>query len=542
MRLTGIFVTVALALSSSVASADDWPQWGGRPDRNMASDAKNIPMSFGPGRPKDTSRQIDMSTTRNVKWVIVLGSQTYGNPVMSGGKIVVGTNDAMLTDDRFKRTRGGLIICFDAETGKTLWTLVVPRFQTREKLFYIDQMNLGICNSATIEGDRAYVVTGRGEVLCLDMNAQADGNDGPFRNEGKFMVTAGRPAAKLNKSDADIIWRYDMVTALPVRPHDAVSCAVLIHGNFIYTGTSNGVDLSHINVPYPDAPSIIVLDKKTGKLLARDDAKIGRRVLHGQWSSPTMGKVGDKTLVFYGAGDGLLYAFEALSEAPDDGKPATLKELWRYDCNPRDYRFRSDGSKILYPRLTGPARNKTRGEGPSEIIATPVLYNGRLYVTVGHDPNHGTGPGMLSCVDAATGKKVWASRDVDRSLSTCSIYNGLLYIADYTGNLHCFDPDTGKRHWVHHTDPEHGKYPFRTGSPLWSSTFAADGKVYLGTEKKELWVFKANKKKKILNRIRLLEKMSNTPITAGGVLYLATGRYLYAVTNNTNAPKPKTNK
>ena len=532
MRLARILITVALALSSSVASAENWPQWGYGPSRNMASDAKNLPLSFGPGKPKDRSRQIDMSTTRNVKWAIVLGSQTYGNPVISGGKIIVGTNDAMLRDNRFRRTRGGLLICCDAETGKMLWQLVVPRYEVREDGFYMDQMNLGICNSATIEGDRAYIVTGRGEVLCLDMNGQADGNDGAFQDEGQFMVPNRHRPTKLNKSDADIIWRYDMITALPVRPHDAVSCAALIHGDFIYAGTSNGPNLSHINLPYPDAASLIVLNKKTGKLVAKDDEKIGRRMFHGQWSSPSMARAGGKTLVFYGAGDGLLYAFEALSEAPDGDEVATLKKVWQYDCNPRDYRFRPNGKKILYTRLTGPARNKIRGEGPSEIIATPVFYKGRVYVATGRDPHHGTGPGMLSCVDAATGKKVWESRDVERSLSTCSIYDSLLYIADHSGNLHCFDPDTGKRHWVHRTDPEYGKYPFRTTSPLWSSTFAADGKVYLGTEKKELWVFKASKKKKILNKIRLLEKMSNTPITAGGILYVTTGRYLYAVTNN----------
>jgi outer membrane protein assembly factor BamB len=501
----------------------------------MASDAKNMPVSFGPGKLKDGRRQIDMSTTRNVKWAISLGSQTYGNPVVSGGKIIVGTNDAALKDPRFRKTRGGLVICCNEKTGETLWKLVVPRYVVRERGFYMDQMNLGICNSATIEGDRAYLVTGRGEVLCLDMNGQADGNDGAFQDEGKFMVSAGRPAAKLNKSDADIIWRYDMVTQLPVRPHDAVSCAVLIKGDFIYAGTSNGPDLSHINVPYPDAPSLIVLNKKTGKLAGVDAEKIGRRVLHGQWSSPSMGKVGDKVLIFFGGGDGLLYAFEALEEAPEGDKPAALKKAWSYDCNPRDYRYDENGKKRLYQRLTGPARNKVRREGPSEIIATPVFHKGRVYVTTGHDPNHGTGKGMLSCVDAATGKRIWDSRQVERSLSTCSIYDGLLFIADYSGNVHCFDADSGKHHWVHRTDPTYEKRPYWPASSLWSSTFAVDGKVYLGTEKKELWVFKASKKKKILNRIPLLEKMSNTPITANGVLYVTTGRYLYAAAS---APKP----
>ena len=541
MRLTRILITVMASVSSAVASAEDWPQWGRRPSRNMASDAKGLPASFGPGRAKDDSRQIDMSTTRNVKWTIVLGSQTYGNPVVSGGKLIVGTNDAMLKDPRFKRTRGGLLICCDAKTGKILWRLVVPRFESTDKRFNLDRLNLGICNSATIDGDRIYVISNRGELLCLDMNGQADGNDGPFKNEGQFMVPKGLPAAKLNNSDADIIWKYDIITELPAWPQDALSCAVLVHGDFIYAGSSNAVDKSHINVPYPDAPSLIVLNKKTGKLLAVDNEKIGRRMLHGQWSSPTMGKVGGKTLVFYGAGDGQLYAFEALTKAPTGKKVATLKKVWRYDCNPREYRFGANGKKILYQRIHGAARNTTRGEGPCEIIGTPVFYKGRIYVAIGQDPRHGTGKGCLSCVDAATGKKIWESRRVERSLSTCSIYDGLLYIADYTGNLHCFDPDTGKRHWVHHTDPEYGKWVFKTNSPLWSSTFAADGKIYLGTEGKMLWVFRAGRKKKLLNRIPLLEKMSNTPITANGILYVATGRYLYAVSADKQAPNPGTN-
>jgi len=494
----------------------------------MVSDARGLPVKFSPGRPKGSTRRIDMSTTRNVKWAVVLGSQTYGNPVISGGKIIVGTNDAMLRDDPFKRTRGGLVVCCDAETGRILWQLVIPRFETPDRSFFVDQMNIGICNSAAIEGDRAYIVSSRGEVLCLDMNGQADGNDGPFKDEDRYMVPKGRRPAKINKSDADIIWRYDMITELPVRPHDAVSCAVLIHGDFIYAGTSNAVDLSHINVPYPDAPSMIVLSRKTGRLVGRDNEKIGRRMLHGQWSSPSMGRVSGKTLIFYGGGDGILYAFEALSRAPEGEKVATLRKVWQYDCNPRDYRFRPDGTKIIYQRISGPARNRTRGEGPSEIIATPVFYKGRVYVATGHDPFHGTGKGCLSCVDAATGKKVWESRYVERSLSTCSISDGLGYIADYTGNLHCFDPDTGKRHWV-----------LKTRSHLWSSTFAADGKVYLGTENKDLWVLKAGKEKKVLGKIRLPDRMSNTPITADGVLYVATGRYLYAVTGDAASAKDK---
>ena len=65
--------------------------------------------------------------------------------------------------------------------------------------------------------------------------------------------------------------------------------------------------------PAPTAPSLIVLDKKTGRLVASDDARIGPRLLHGQWSSPSLGAVNGRKLVFFGGGDGTCYAFEALS-------------------------------------------------------------------------------------------------------------------------------------------------------------------------------------------------------------------------------------
>ena len=43
---------------------------------------------------------------------------------------------------------------------------------------------------------------------------------------------------------------------------------------------------------------------QTGSLVGQDNAGIGRRVLHGQWSSPTLGRAAGQDLIFYGGGDG----------------------------------------------------------------------------------------------------------------------------------------------------------------------------------------------------------------------------------------------
>ena len=86
------------AASAPGVQAHDWPQWGGRDDKNMVSDEKGSPESFNPGKKSPQGTGIDMSTTENVKWVARLGNQTYGNPTIADGKVYIGTNDDALQD------------------------------------------------------------------------------------------------------------------------------------------------------------------------------------------------------------------------------------------------------------------------------------------------------------------------------------------------------------------------------------------------------------------------------------------------------------
>ena len=508
---------VVLVLCSPVLSGEDWPMWGGTNERNMVSSAKGLPVTFDCGTSRRDGKGVDMSTTKNVKWAVELGSHTYGNSTISGGKVIVGINDAGLKDSRLTRTRGGMILCLDEATGKKLWQLVIPRFRTTNKQFNYDHLNLGMCASATIVGDRAYVISSRGEVLCLDMNGLADGNDGEFKDEGQYMAGIGKKPITLDpKIDADIIWSYDMVKELPVWPQDASSGAVLVLGDLVYAATSNAVDRSHVKVPYPDAPSLIALDRKTGRLVAGDGEKIGRRMLHGQWSSPMLCKVGGKELIVYGAGDGFCYAFAPVKRRTD-GKTATLEKIWGCDVVPKEYRVK-DGKKIPYQKRHYKFDAKYWGVGPAEIIATPVFYKGRIYVNIGQDPLHGRGDGALTCMDAATGKILWQSKEVHRSLATVSIADDLLYVADYSGQVHCFDAISGKRHWM-----------YETKEPMWSSTFVVDGRLYVGSDGRHLWVFETGKQAKVIAKSRLRAKMANTPVVANGVMYVATDKYLYAL-------------
>jgi len=75
-------------VSSSDPGTGDWPMWGGTPDRNMVSNMKGLPTTW------DVARKV------NVKWVASLGSQTYGNAVVSGGQVYIGTNNEGLRDPK----------------------------------------------------------------------------------------------------------------------------------------------------------------------------------------------------------------------------------------------------------------------------------------------------------------------------------------------------------------------------------------------------------------------------------------------------------
>jgi len=410
-----------LAALRSVAPAADWPQWGGDNHRNMVSAEKGLPTEFVPGN--RSAGTIDPATTRNVRWVARLGSHTYGTPVVAGGRVFVGTNDFGLSDPRLKTARGGLLKCLDAATGKTLWQLIIPRKEVDPKEFAFDHMHLGLCSSATVDGERLYVVSNRCEVLCLDVDGMADGNDGPFVDEGRYIVAKGEPRkgdgadlperpegcfaqispVPFSPHDGDIVWRFDMWEdpRVATRPTDAANCCVLADGDFLYVCTSNGVDqwpsdTSPLVVPAPLAPSLIVLEKHTGRLVAMDEEKIGTRLLHGQWSSPSLGVVGGRKLVFFGAGDGRCYAFEAVSEVRQE--PYALEKVWSCDCIPLEYRVYEDGKLLDYrcgDRRNPMSRNRNDGRfvGLSEIVATPVFHRDRVYVAIGRDPHHGAAAG-----------------------------------------------------------------------------------------------------------------------------------------------------
>jgi outer membrane protein assembly factor BamB len=61
----------------------------------------------------------------------------------------------------------------------------------------------------------------------------------------------------------------------------------------------------------------------------------------------------------------------------------------------------------------------------------------------------------------------------------------------------------------------------------------ADGKVYVGTRRRDFLVLAASKNKQIISSIKLDSPINSTPVAANGVLYVTTMKKLYALKKST---------
>jgi outer membrane protein assembly factor BamB len=448
--LAAISVTVLVLWASDPNAGGDWPMWGGTPDRNMISSMKGIPTSW------------DVKTKKNVKWMVELGSQSYGNPVVAGGQVYVGTNNENMKDPAVKGDKG-VLMAFRESDGAFLWQDVNDKLPSGRANDWPFQ---GVCSSPLVEGDRLYYVTNRCEIRCLDTHG-----------DGKH---------------SKVIWKFDMMEEVGSEPHNMSNSSPVSYGDLIYVSTSNGQDESHVHIPSPRAPAIIAVNKQTGKL-AWEDNSVSDRILHGQWSSAAVGKIGDVAQVVIGQGDGWVRGYDAVSG----------KKLWEFDLNPKD---------SVWP--------KTR----NEVISTPVIYDNKVFIANGQDPEHGEGVGHLYAIDGTkrgditqTGR-IWHYDKIRRSISTGAIYNGLLFYADFSGFLHCLDVNTGKPYWVHDLL-----------AAVWGSPVVIDGKVYIGDEDGDVVVLEASKEKKVISTQNMGSSVYMTPVPANGVLFLGGRNQLFAL-------------
>lgn len=483
--------TIPRSVAQAKRTPGTWPTFGGSKYRNMVNTAaKNVP----------TKWHVEGGKLKNIKWMAKLGTRSYGGPVIANGKVFVGTNNGQPRDPNIKGPKG-VVMCFNEKDGKFLWQNVhamPPAGIVR------DALNDGLCSTPTIDGDRLYYVTPASKVVCAAT------------------------------SNGKIIWQLDMMKELKVVPNYVSNCSPLVVGDTLYVVTGNGTDAQGKLVS-PKAPSFLALNKKDGSVKWKSNLP-GANIIEGQWSNPAWAEADGKGQVIFPGGDCWLYALE-----PDSGKL-----IWKFHCNSNK----------------DEAAQKKSGV-PNYIVSTPTVHDGRVYIGVGLYPQHPAGNkvGHFWCVDLAKATKFGKmNKDHDvspqkdnfdpsaaanknsalawqyggelnprpkfgrsvyfgRTISTAAVHKGLVYISEEYGYLHCLDAKTGKHYW---------EFDFRTG--IWGSPVWADGKIYIGTEDGDVFIFAEGKeKKKIGEPIYMEEPVQAAPVIVGSNVYIMAKTKLYAI-------------
>lgn len=517
------------------AAEGNWLQWGGSSHRNNLSSARGLPDAWSIGQYDADSGRWNRESAKNIAWVARLGSQSYGTPVLAGNLVLCAGNNGVGYLPRYpKHIDLGCLFAFDRRDGRFVWQLSREKHPLGNA---VDWELQGICSVPLVEGDRLWIVSNLGEVLCLDLEGFLDGeNDGPFRDE---------PNA--NPNEADIVWRFDMMKSLGSVQHNMASCSVTALGDLLLVCTSNGIDEEHKRLPAPEAPAFIALDKHTGEVIWTDRSP-NPGILHGQWGSPAAAVLGGVPQAIFPGGDGWLYSFRA--ERTAHGKPELL---WKFDCNPKTALYKPGG----------------RGDR-CEIVATPVVADGKVFIAIGQDPEYGEGPGRLWCIDPtkrgdvspelvvdASGRPVphrrekavdpardekvvpnpnsaavwcYTGQDLNgngtlefeetmhRSLSKVVVAEGLVFAADIAGAVHCLDARDGRLLWSHDLM-----------AAVWGSPLAADGRFFIGDEDGKITVFSIARTKRLVSENDMGASVYSTPVAVGDTLYIATRSHLAAV-------------
>jgi outer membrane protein assembly factor BamB len=523
----------------------DYTMFGGTVSRNMVNLIdKNVPDKINPNGPE-------------VLWKANLGSHAYGGPIISNGKVLVGTNNDSIEprnirdfeknkEGKLEPTDRGVLLCLDEKSGKFLWQSVHTKLPSGQ---VSDWPKEGICSTPAVDGERVYYVSNRCTVVCVDINGRAGKTAGGIERKGFNDPT-----------DARFIWEYDMMKELKVFPHDISACSPLIVGDIIFVVTANGVDEGHLNIPSPEAPSFIALGKKDGKLLWRSNAP-GKDIMHGQWSNPVYADIGGVRQAIFPGGDGWLYSFV----------PETGELIWKFDCNPKEVLHQLGGLGTC-----------------NDFLGTPVVYDNKVYIGTGQDPEHSVSAANFYCIAptrkgdisrtiisgrdkdgkplnekpnpnscevwryGGTEKRKWAQRDFTfgRTLSTACVVDDIVYIAELAGYLHCINAGTGEHYWQ-----------YDTKSSIWGSPYYVDGKILLANEMGEVLIFKHEKEQKVYDEVKAAQNAKDkkearqlmrevrkqvsdkyliskagfdnsirtTPVVANGVLYVMTETTLYAI-------------
>lgn len=437
-----IYVVLFLLLLPG-AAAEDWPQWRG-PSSHGVSSESGLPTHW--------------SASENIAWKVSLAGLGVSSPIVWGDRVFVtsqvgivpargGGHPQLARDDRALAVRenpiGGrrmkpapagkevflVVEAFRRSDGERLWEYRVPATGEFPQLH--EKHNLATPTPVT-DGELVYAWYGNGQLVALDM----EGHPVWTRHLGVEYSSFLNP------------WGHG---SSPVLYNDIL---VLL--------------CDHVQNSY-----LLALDKDTGKQRWKVDRGEGR-VSH---STPLVvpGPRGDELIV-------------NSSERIDAYNPASGELLWYA------------GSQRQTP------------------IPSPVFRNGVIYMSRGYRNSDvlAIRPGGRGDVSASG--IIWRTPSGASYVPSIVYYAGLLYMTNEIGVVTCMEAETGKRVWRQ-----------RLGGIFFASPVAGDGKVYMVSETGETFVLSAGGEPRILAQNDLGERLIASPAISNGRLFLRSDATLFCV-------------
>ncbi len=410
----------ALVLSASAACAANWPEFRG-PAGDGHADAARVPAEF--------------SETNHVKWKTAIHGKAWSSPVVWGKQIWLTT----ASEDAKELS----VLCVNADTG---------RIERDTKLFDVERPQ-----------------------FHHKFNSAASPT--PVMEEGRVYVTFGSPGtACLEAKSGKTLWQRRDIECNHYR---GAGSSPILHRNLLI-----------MNFDGSDHQFIIALDKDTGKTVWRKDRSIdfkdlgpdGKPKAEGDFrkafATPHVARIGGRPLLI-SQGANATYGYD----------PLTGEEFWRIE-------ERSSHSGGTRPLVGHGLIFFPSGWSQGQLLA--VKPGGQGDVTATH---------VAWKVTKAAAKK-----------PSLLLVDDLIYMNNDGGILTALDAKTGREVWSE-----------RIGGNYSASPIAAGGRAYFFSEEGKVVVIAPGREFKKLAENKLDGGFMSSPAVAGNALVLRTKTHLYRI-------------
>ncbi|HJT76675.1 MAG TPA: PQQ-binding-like beta-propeller repeat protein [Gemmataceae bacterium] len=480
-----VMLTALLGLAPAGRAADPippaWPQFRGPDGLGVAPDGAKFPTTFGP--------------TSKVLWKVAL-------PPGCSSPCVWGSRIFLTGFDRAKKELATL--CLDRGTGKTLWRrAVAPKGIER-----VHHENSPAVGTPATDGERVYVYFGSYGLVCYDL----DGNEAWAR-------PLPVPATMWGSGTSPVVAGGLVLLKCQGRS----SSLLALHGR---TG-----EVAWKKEPLPFeagySPPFVWRHGDAAEVVLHGQSGVRAYDLKDGTERWSVGGLLGAAIPAPVAAEGMLFV---VSQFPGGDQDDRMK-LPNFDDLLKKYDKDKDG-KLSREEIPGDVviyrRDPKNKEGDIRLLdlfgSLDMNHDGKLDRLEWFTASTLAGQllnNSLLALRPAGGRAAVAWRE-KRSLPEVSsplVYRGRLYLVKHGGILSCLDARTGKR-----------VYRERLGADglYFASPVAGDGKIYAAGDGGVVTVFAAGDKLEVLARNDLGEAIKATPALVDGKIYLRTEGHLYA--------------